>query len=144
MPYVEVSALVPGDRFAVYEMAKDMESYPQFAEDVDSVKVTERGPDYTVTAWQARLQGKPMRWTERDVFDDRAPSIRYRQVSGDLKKFEGEWRFEQEGRDCRVTLTVDFELGIPMFAAMLNPIAKLLVKKNCEGLLAGLRKRVAG
>lgn len=141
MPHVEVSTLIRGDRFAIYELAKDMESYPRFAPDVDSVKVIDRGPGYTVTAWQARLQGKPFRWTERDEFDDQTPGIRYRQVDGDLKRFEGEWRFEAQGEDCKVTLTVDFELGIPMFAAMLNPIARVVVKKNSEGLLEGLRRR---
>ncbi len=144
MPYVEASTVIKGTPQAVYALAKDMESYPQFMEDLVSLKVLEREGNQTVTAWAGRLQGKVLKWTERDTFYDDVPRINYRQLSGDLKKFEGDWRFESAGEGCKVTLTVDFELGIPMFAAMFNPLAKIVVKKNCESMLQGLKRRIEG
>lgn len=136
--------MIRGDKHVIYGLASDMESYPQFMDGVDRVTVLERGDHQQITQWEARLQGKPFRWIERDVFDDAKPGITYQQTSGDLKKFEGEWRFEDVPEGCKVTLTVDFEIGIPMFAAMLNPVAKLVVKQNCESMLAGLKARVEG
>lgn len=144
MPQVEASVVIKGNTAEVYALAKDMESYPQFMEDVVSIKVMERSPDRTITDWNARLQGKPMRWQEEDLFDDARPHIRYRQISGDLKKFEGDWFFDAAEEGTRVTLTVDFELGIPMFAAMLNPVAKLVVKNNIESMLKGMKEKVEG
>lgn len=144
MPQVESSVVIKGDPQSVYALAKDMESYPQFMEDVVSIKVIERSPGRTITDWHARLQGKPMRWQEEDLFDDAKPHIRYRQVSGDLKKFEGDWFFEPVEGGTKVTLTVDFELGIPMFAAMLNPVAKLVVKNNTDSMLKGMKEKVEG
>ncbi|MGE5590007.1 MAG: type II toxin-antitoxin system RatA family toxin [Bacillota bacterium] len=144
MPQVESSVVIKGDPQAVYALAKDMESYPQFMEDVVSIKVIERSPGRTITDWRAKLQGKPMRWQEEDLFDDATPHIRYRQVAGDLKKFEGDWFFEPVEGGTKVTLTVDFELGIPMFAAMLNPVARLVVKSNTDSMLKGMKEKVEG
>ncbi|MHB9146773.1 MAG: type II toxin-antitoxin system RatA family toxin [Symbiobacteriia bacterium] len=144
MPFVESSVVIKGTPQAVYALAKDMESYPEFMEDVVSIKVEERSPGRTVTAWHAKLQGKPMLWKEEDLFDDEKPHIRYQQVSGDLKKFEGDWSFDPTPDGTKVTLTVDFELGIPMFAAMLNPVAKLVVRSNVEMMLRGMKAKVEG
>lgn len=144
MPQVEASVVVQGTPQSVYALAKDMESYPEFMEDVVSIKVIERSPGRTITDWHAKLQGKPMRWKEEDLFDDETPHIRYQQVSGDLKKFEGDWFFDAAEGGTKVTLTVDFELGIPMFAAMLNPVAKLVVKSNVESMLRGMKAKLEG
>ncbi len=144
MAYIETSIVIKGDPVRIYELAKDMESYPQFMESVESVKVIERRPNETVTEWAAWLKGKLFKWRELDVFDDQKPGIHYSQVSGDLKKFEGDWIFEPASEGCKVTLTVDAELGIPMFAAMLDPIVKIVLKQNCESMLKSMKERIEG
>jgi len=141
VPRVEVSEAVGAERRAVYEIAKDMESYPTYMPNVKEVAVVERYDDGTLTSWDTVLEGRPFRWKERDVFDDDAMKITYRQTEGDLKKFEGEWRFEEVEGGTRVTLTVDFEIGIPMIAALLNPVARLKVRENCAMMLKGIKER---
>ncbi|MCL6451375.1 MAG: aromatase/cyclase [Acetobacteraceae bacterium] len=142
MPFVAVeSEPIRADRRKVYALACDMESFPSYMPDVKSVKVLERGPNWTVTEWVALLKGRTFRWKERDEFDPETPCIRYRLEEGDLKKFEGEWTFEAQGEETRVRLTVDFELGVPMIAALLNPVAKLAVRDNCAGMLAAIKAR---
>jgi coenzyme Q-binding protein COQ10 len=144
MPMVVVEAEVPGPPARAYELAKDMESYPQFMKDVVYLKVLERDGNAQVSEWHGRLQGRILRWKERDVFDDASHTITYRQIEGDLKKFEGAWRFEplEGGSRTRITLTVDFDLGIPMLAPLLDPVARLVVKKNCEDMLAGMKAKL--
>jgi coenzyme Q-binding protein COQ10 len=145
MPFIEVTRHIAGPPEAAYGLAKDMEAYPQFMDAVVSLQVVERRPDgSTVTAWAARFQGKILRWTEHDVFDDQRCHIAYRQVQGDLKRFEGEWRFVPDEGGTRVTLTVDFDLGIPMFASLLDPVAKLIVRRNCEAMLTAIQRQVEG
>jgi len=117
MPYVEASISINALPAIVYELAKDMESYPKFMESVERVEILERGEGYTITKWHTKLQGRPVVWTERDVFDDAAKRIDYSLVQGDLKKFQGAWTFQPNAEGTQVKLTVDFELGIPMFAA---------------------------
>jgi ribosome-associated toxin RatA of RatAB toxin-antitoxin module len=142
VPYVEASININTSPETAYDLAKDMESYPKFMESVEKVETLERGSDYTITKWHTKLQGRPVVWTERDVFDDVAKKINYTLVKGDLKKFQGAWTFQQVGTGTLVKLTVDFELGIPMFASLLNPIAVMTVKQNCESMLKAMKKQL--
>ncbi len=142
MPYVESSITVKAEPAVVYELAKDMETYPEFMKDVESITTLERTENGTVTKWITKLEGKVLKWTERDEFDDENHIIRYTQIEGDLKKFEGEWHFKPQNGDTVVTLSVDFEFGIPMVAMLLHPIAKIKVRENCEMMLRGIKAKI--
>jgi len=142
MPYVERALIIRAAPRDVYEVAKDPEAFPQFMPDVKTVRVLRRGDGWCEAAWEAVAAGRTFRWTERDEYDDEACRIRYRQVAGDLKKFEGEWRFLPHPEGTEAVLTVDFDLGIPMLAALLNPVLVKVVEMNCDNLLGGIRRRV--
>lgn len=142
MPYVETSTVIKGDVDEIYRLAKDMESYPRFMADVVSVRVVERDGNSTVTEWVTRPRGVTLKWKERDLFDDEKRHIRYYQLEGDVKKFEGDWFFEPTPEGVKVTLTVDFEIGIPMFATLLNPFAGIIVRQNCESMLKAIKEQV--
>lgn len=143
MPYVEVSLPVSASREAIYPILKDMEKYPEFMTDLVSVKVVERAGDTTVSQWVSNVDGRIIRWTERDTFDDANCHIAYSQIEGDLKKFAGEWILTPlDGATTEIKLTVDFEFGIPMIAGLLNPIAKKKVKVNSEKMLKAIKERL--
>ncbi len=142
MPFVEVATEIKGRPEDVYKIAKDMEAYPKFMKNVVKIVTLERGQGYTITRWDTRLQGKPLVWTEKDLLDDRNLRIDYSLVEGDLKKFEGAWTFEPTADGTIVKLTVDFDLGIPMFAPLLNPVATMVVKRNCEDMLKGMKELI--
>ena len=137
MPRVSVETLVHASQDRVYAALSDMERFPEFMADLQAVVVLERGEGYTVTAWTAKLRGVTFRWTERDQF---LPGrIVYQQVSGDLKKFEGEWRLEDVSPGVvRVVLVTEFEFGVPMLAALLNPVGALILRDNARSMLAAL------
>ena len=143
MPFVEVKLLVASDSSVIYPIIKDMEKYPQFMADLVSVEVLERTPNTTTTRWVSNVDGRIIRWTELDVFDDEKKHIRYRQIGGDLKKFEGEWILnELEGGGTEIILTVDFEFGIPMIAGLLNPLLKKKVRDNSMNMLLSIKERL--
>lgn len=142
MPYVETTREINGKPEEIYLIAKEMESYPKFMKNVVKITTLERGDNYTITEWDTRLKGRPLVWKERDEFDDEKLIIRYKQIEGDLKKFEGAWTFEPSAGGTLVRLTVDFELGLPMFATLLNPVAVMTVKQNCEDMLNGMKEQV--
>ena len=142
MPYIERSVVVAADPRTVYELAKDMESFPKYMPDVKEVQVVERGPGGMTTRWRVHVIGRDFRWTERDEFDDAVPVIRYKQIEGDVKKFEGEWRFiPVEGGGVRVELTVDAELGVPMLDALFNPVLKKAMEMNVDKMLQAIKER---
>lgn len=142
MPYVEVRKTVNAGRDKVMPIIKCMEKYPLFMSDLKEVSVLERGEDYTITHWVSNVDGRTIQWTERDTFYDDEWRIHYQQTEGDLKKMEGEWRLAETEQGTEITLTVDFEFGIPMIAGLLNPILKMKVRDNSENMLAAVKAKV--
>lgn len=142
MPYVEVSMPIMAARDEIYPIIKEMEKYPEFMPDLVSVEVIERQDRQTVTKWVSNVDGRIIRWTEQDLFDDFNMHITYRQIEGDLKKFEGEWVLTPLENGTEIKLTVDFEFGIPMIAGLLNPILKKKVRVNSENMLKAIKDRL--
>lgn len=144
MAYVERSIVIQGPVERVYELAKDMEAYPDFMPDVESVKIIEREPGRTVTEWETSVDGTPILWTEEDLFDDENFVIDYRLIEGDLDKFEGQWRFSREGGSTKVVLTVDYDFGIPELTNLIGPTLEQKVGENSEMMLTGMKRRIEG
>lgn len=147
MPEVAVTAELHASPDRVWRVLCDMEGFPRFMSSVESVRVMERGEDFTVSQWVCRLQGMKFRWTERDEFQPAEGRIAYRLVSGDLAKFEGAWQMvpgpEGAGSHTSVTLTTLFDFGLPMLAAMLDPVGKVMLRRNVESMLRGLEAELA-
>lgn len=141
MPKVEVSAGIRADLDKAYETAKDAYRTGRFGNttNVRSVTVLEEGPDYSVSEWDVVLQGKGFKWTERDTYDEERKAIRFEQVKGDLAKLSGECLFEEGTEGVAASMWVDFDFGVPMLAAILNPIATAALRKNLREMLDCLK-----
>lgn len=144
MSYVESSILIQGDIDRIYQMAKDMEHYPDFMPDVKSVKIIDSSDNKTTTKWITSVDGTPICWTEMDEFDDQNKNIKYKLLEGDLDKFEGEWIFSENDQGTKITLTVDFDFGMPTLAELLGPILEEKVRENCTMMLTAMKKKVEG
>ncbi len=142
MPYIETKTLIKGEGRKIYEIISNMQAYPDFMQDLVSVDILERGEGYTLSHWVSDVDGRKIIWTERDEFYPKDLKITYRQTEGDLKKMEGEWNIKEEGGSCEVSLSVDFEFGIPMIAGLLNPILKKKVRENSENMLRALKSQI--
>jgi coenzyme Q-binding protein COQ10 len=142
MPFVEVMISVNCDRDKIYPILKDMEKYPEFMKDLVSVEVLERAGNTTVSKWVSNVDGRVIKWTELDTFDDENMHIAYKQIEGDLKKFEGEWILTPLIEGTEIKLTVDFEFGIPMIAGLLNPLLKKKVRDNSLNMLKAIKEKM--
>jgi len=142
MPYVEVTIFVGCERNKIYPILKDMEKYPGFMTDLVSVEVIERTGNTTVSKWVSNVDGRVIKWTELDTFDDENMHITYKQLDGDLKKFAGEWILTPTAEGTDVKLTVDFEFGIPMISGLLNPILKKKVRDNSMNMLKAVKEKM--
>ncbi|MFH1452499.1 MAG: aromatase/cyclase [Armatimonadota bacterium] len=142
MPYVESTITINGPAEKAYNLAKNMEEFPLFMPDVESVKVLERNGNTTITEWITNVEGTPITWKEEDLFDDSNHTITYRLTEGDLDKFEGQWKFEQKDGQTVVTLGVDYDFGIPSLTELIGPTLEVKVKENSNMMLEGLKSRV--
>lgn len=146
MPLVTVSELAEADAQVVYARLSNMEAFPRFMKNVQTVRVRERGSGYTITEWTAILQGVTFRWVERDDWYPEQGRIAFRQLEGDLRRFEGYWEVRPGPRPgtCQVTLTTEFEFGMPMLAPLLNPVARLALKENARDMVRAVAQAAGG
>lgn len=142
MPQVERKIVIDSDPKAVYELAKDMESYPSFMPDVESVKIVSREANSTVTEWVSNVDGTPFLWTEKDDFDDSGLRIDYSLIEGDLEKFEGSWIFQAVDGKTEVCLTVDYDFGLPELTELIGPTLHEKVGENSEMMLSSMKKLI--
>lgn len=144
MPTVRVREVCEKPWREVFQWVGDFERYPERVPDLVSVHIVERGEGWTVSAWEARLGGSRVRWTERDEWTEGEAGgrIAYRQLHGDLKRFAGYWDVCSEGTDrTAVEFFCDFEIGLPGLAAMLHPVAQWKLGQSMAKLLRALQSR---
>jgi ribosome-associated toxin RatA of RatAB toxin-antitoxin module len=141
MPYVETAIDIAAPARAIYELAKDMERYPEFMPDVETVKVLKRDGNRTTTRWKTLVEEAPIEWTEVDIFDDERTRIDYRLIEGDLDKFEGAWTFEERDGVTHVVLGVDYDFGVPTLAELIGPTLQKKVEENSLMMLTALKTR---
>ncbi len=79
MPYLETEITVQASPQRCFEIARDMEKFPEFMPSVDEITVIEKGENWAKTRWVARLQGRPVTWIERGI---RSHESQYRLPSG--------------------------------------------------------------
>lgn len=146
MPRVEVSAEIRADLDKAYETAKNAYRTGRFGDttNIRSVTILEEGPDYSISEWDVVLQGKGFKWTERDTYDETKKAIRFDQVKGDLAKLSGECILEEGTGGTIASMWVDFDFGVPMLAAILNPIATAALRKNLKEMLDYLKEWTEG
>ena len=145
MPRVDVSVAMHASAQEVWSAVADVLSYPAFMANVNSVTLVEELPDgSTLTSWSVLLKGSNLEWTERDVADHDLRRLTFAQTDGDLELFEGVWSVT-EGDDGKVVvrLQCDFDIGIPLLADMLNPVAARALTENSEAMLRQIEAQVA-
>ena len=141
MPFVESEILINSDPKKVYDLAKNMEDFPNYMRDVEEVNVLERRDNGTITEWVTNIDGTPIIWTEEDVFDDNDFLINFKMIEGDLDVFEGTWKFVKENGSCKVVLGVDFDFGMPSLTDLIGPTLETKLRENSEMMLSGLKTK---
>lgn len=144
MPHVDVESRIPVPLQAVWDLMVDIESFPAFMESVQDVRIDSRDGDVRQSSWSVVLKGSILQWTEIERVDHRAHRIEFHQVDGDLSVFEGSWSTSREAGMTVVRLECEFEVGIPLLADMLNPVAVRALRANQEQMLDALEGRLEG
>lgn len=139
MRHVEVLARVGGLASAeVYAIISDFSGYPEHSEAVRSVAYKEADAGRSVSAWEVNFREGILRWTEEDIFDVEAHTIRFCQIEGDVDYFAGRWSVRPTPQGCLVCFECDFDMGIPGMNDILEPIAEQALRENAKSILEGL------
>lgn len=145
MPRVNIDQDIRAPIERVWDSVLDVESYEESMENVRWVRLV--GPDDEHTRrveWSVLLKGSILEWEEEEQLDHDAHKVVFKQLRGDLEFFDGYWTLEElSPNETRAHFELNFEIGIPMLAEMLNPVAQRSLEENCAEMLRGLERSVA-
>jgi ribosome-associated toxin RatA of RatAB toxin-antitoxin module len=142
MPTVTLDVQIQADVDRVWAAVVDIERYPEVMDCVRWVKVVEFDqPTSRHSGWSIILKGSILQWEERETIDHDRKVMSFVQLSGDMETFVGSWTVtELEPGLTGVVLVMEFEIGIPLLADMLNPVAVRSLRGNCQDMLNGVER----
>jgi ribosome-associated toxin RatA of RatAB toxin-antitoxin module len=143
VPHVEVNLRIDAPVDEAWRAVTRLEDYADFMDNVESVTVRGEEGGQRVSSWSVLLKGSILEWEETDELDEANRVMTFHQLSGDLDEFTGSWRVEEvDGGASLVSFSVDFEIGIPLLADMLNPVAAKALRENSEQMLRAIEQRI--
>ena len=146
MPSVESEIVVSAPLEQVYALARDIERFPQFMEDVEEVTILEQTPERQVSRWVGAIKElrRTITWTEEDFWDVQEHVCVFRQTEGDFTDYSGRWEFAPEGEGTRVRLRLDYEYNVPLVGALIQNILKKKMQANTDAMLEALKREAEG
>lgn len=141
MPTVESEILIHAPVEQVYALARDIERFPEFMEDVREVRVLEQTPERQVSRWVGVIKElrRTITWTEEDFWDEEQRLCTFRQTEGAFTAYGGRWEFLPEGENTRVRLRVDYEYHVPLIGARIQNLLRKKMQANTDAMLAALK-----
>lgn len=128
------------------QYAERVELVPELMPDIKSIKILEHkklnGKQMRRSEWKAGALGVSFHWTQEDVIDFDKKDFHFRAVDGNLKKYEGKWKFKEQEHATTVTICLDIDLGIPIVGAYLNNMLLSRIRHNMEEFLEKIKDRV--
>lgn len=119
MPQVHQQKVLPYAPVVLYDLVRDVRSYPDFLPWCGGAILHEQSDTMqqaTLVIAKGLLRHK---FTTHNVCVPHQ-SIKMYLVSGPLRHLTGSWRFEPDGQGTCVTLTLDFDFDIPVFSGAMN------------------------
>jgi len=128
MIHVDRSALVGYSAEAMYALADDIESYPQFLPWCDGAEYAAREPGRTVATLHINFRGLKSQFTTENVHQP-GKRIDMRLVSGPFRSLEGSWSFADLGNDAsKIEFSLRYEFASPLLEAAVGPVFRRITE----------------
>lgn len=143
MPTVSAQVTIKAPLPKVYALAKNIEAFPEFMEDVAEVTILEKSPERQVSRWVGVIRefGRTITWTEEDFWNDDEHRCRFRQLEGDFTAYEGEWSFAGTNDETVVSLEVTYEYKVPLIGPLIQGLLQRKVQQNCRAMLEAIKRQ---
>ena len=145
MPRIEQSIEIAATIDCVFKIARDVETFPQFMEDLKSLTVLERSEDgnRTVTEWTGLIREFKMvvKWTQEDCWDTQRYRDEFKMIRGDMNSMSGYWQFTANGADTTFESVMDYEYDVPLIGPMIKSLIKKKMTDNIQATLVAIKNR---
>jgi ribosome-associated toxin RatA of RatAB toxin-antitoxin module len=134
------SIMIDATPAEVMAVISDFPAYPEWAQGMKKVEVTDVGPDGRAENVHFELEAAPIKDSYTLGYDWHGDSaVRWNLVEGKvLKAMEGAYELRPSGSGTEVTYRLAVELSIPMIGMLRRKAEKVII----DTALKGLKKRV--
>ena len=144
MPRIEQSISISAPAEHVYRIAKQVEAFPSFMNDLRSLTVLERSSDgsRTVSEWVGLVREFKLtiKWTQEDLWDDAAYRDEFTMLKGDMDRMSGFWQFVQESEtSTRFDSMLDYEYNVPLIGPMVKSLIRKKMRDNLQATLEAIK-----
>ncbi len=127
----------------VFLGAQNIEELAKFLPDLQEVKVLEKNDNEVDSFWKGSFQGREVKWTERDIWDEVNKECRFFILEGDFKVYQGIWKFiPLSDTETKVELEIEYDLGLPLVGALINTFLKKKMLENAQAMLKALKQMI--
>jgi len=127
----------------VFLGAQNIEELAKFLPDLQEVKVLEKNNNEVDSFWKGSFQGREVKWTERDIWDEVNKECRFFILEGDFKVYQGIWKFiPLSDTETKVELEIEYDLGLPLVGALINTFLKKKMLENAQAMLKALKQMI--
>lgn len=141
MPIVTAEVNIAASPERVYQLAKEVERFPEFMPDVESVEVLSREGSATLTRWVGKVKefNRTIHWTEQDRWFDEEMRCEFEQTEGDFSLYRGTWEFRPDQGGTFVSLHLEYDYHVPLIGSLLQRVIFNKMKQNCQNMLDALK-----
>jgi ribosome-associated toxin RatA of RatAB toxin-antitoxin module len=126
-----------------YGIVVDVERFPEFMDNVTSVKILSADSGRKVVAWEMMIDDAPLDWVEEVRYDAERCRVDFRAIEGVFERFDGRWQVLPDPMGSRVELDLEYEIGLPEIEDVIGPILKTRLEANLESMIASLNERAS-
>ncbi len=141
MATIECRVVVHAPVARVYAIARDIERFPEFMDDVVEIEILEQTPERQVSRWVARIEEfkRNIEWTEEDFWNEDEHNCRFQMLEGDFTAYGGTWTFDEDEEGTVAMLVVDYEYHVPLIGPLIKKLLFRKVTENCDNMLAAIK-----
>ncbi|NLJ48429.1 MAG: hypothetical protein GX428_02425 [Candidatus Atribacteria bacterium] len=127
----------------VFLEAQNIEQLAKYLPDLQEVKILEKNNNEVDSFWKGSFQGREVKWTERDIWDEVNKECRFFIIEGDFKVYQGIWKFiPLSDMETKVELEIEYDLGLPLVGALINTFLKKKMLENAQAMLKALKQMI--
>jgi ribosome-associated toxin RatA of RatAB toxin-antitoxin module len=126
-----------------WKIISDYSRYEVFMENVDKVNVLERTASVGKSEWFVTVEEAPLKWVERDYYDEDNYELRFESIDGDFENINGKWKVEDfQNEGIKIYFSIDYNLGIPVIEEVLGHILKDKMKTNIDSMIHAIKEEL--
>ncbi|MGI6750692.1 MAG: type II toxin-antitoxin system RatA family toxin [Atribacter sp.] len=127
----------------VFLEAQNIEQLAKFLPDLQEVRILKKNMNEVDSFWKGSFQGREVKWTERDIWDEANKECRFFILEGDFKVYQGMWKFiPLSDKETKVELEIEYDLGLPLVGALINTFLKKKMLENAQAMLKALKQMI--